>query len=155
MLKIDIPGLPTLTLRHLALDYNGTIALDGKVLKEVGPRLRRLAEVLSICVLTADTHGTAAAQCAGLPVVLKTFPSAGAAARKADIVRGLGPGVACVGNGFNDADMFRLADLSICVLGQEGCWGGLLSAADVAAPSIGAALDLLLYPDRLRATLRT
>ena len=155
MLNIHIPGREPLVLRHLVLDYNGTIALDGKVLEEVVSRLEELAGPLDIYVLTADTHGTAAAQCANLPLTLKTFPSAGAAAHKADIVRALGGGTVCVGNGYNDGDMFQVADLSICVLGREGCWGGLLARADVVVTSIGDGLDLLLHPDRLRATLRT
>ena len=155
MLDVEIPGRGLLTLRHLVLDYNGTIALDGRVIPSAVPRLVRLAEQLDILVLTADTHGTAAAQCALLPVTLRTFPSAGAAQRKAEIVSALGPGCVCVGNGFNDELMFRAADLSICVLGEEGCWGGLPALSDVVVSSIAAGLDLLLLPNRLRATLRT
>jgi hypothetical protein len=40
-------------------------------------------------------------------------------------------------------------------LGGEGLSAACLSAADVIAPNIEAALDLLPYPRRLIATLRT
>jgi len=47
------------------------------------------------------------------------------------------------------------ATLGIAVLGGEGLAAACLAAADVVAPSIESALDLLLYPRRLVATLRT
>lgn len=155
MLNIQIPGREELVLSHLILDYNGTIAEDGRIIDGIGPKLEELSKVLNICVITADTHGTAAARCAGLPLTVKTFPTTAVGAIKAAEARALGGGVVCVGNGFNDIPMSDACDLSICVIGREGCCGALLSHADVVVTSIHDALDLLLKPHRLRATLRT
>ena len=69
--------------------------------------------------------------------------------------KGLSGGVVCLGNGLNDIQMFDAADLSIAVLEKEGLCGRLLNHADVLVPSFTAGLDLLLKPNRLRATLRT
>ena len=157
MLKIDIPGYGTLELRHLVMDYNGTIARDGKVLPELLEPLSALARDLRLFVLTADTHGTAAAECGatGLPLQIMTFPSDKAAASKLEIIRGLGPeGVCAIGNGRNDLPMLSEAGLSITVLGQEGSFGALLGAADVVCLSMLDALMLLQKPSRLIATLR-
>lgn len=55
MLTIDIPGGQTLQLSHLALDFNGTIAIDGEVIAGVPERLIKLAGLLQIHVITADT----------------------------------------------------------------------------------------------------
>jgi soluble P-type ATPase len=44
--------------------------------------------------------------------------------------------------------------VGVCVLGAEGAASAALAAADVAAPGPREALELLLKPDRLRATLR-
>ncbi len=157
MLKIDIPGYGTLELRHLVMDYNGTIARDGKVLPELLEPLSALAGDLRLFVLTADTHGTAAAECGatGLPLQIMTFPSDKAAASKLEIIRGLGPeGVCAIGNGRNDLPMLSEAGLSIAVLGQEGSFGALLGAADVVCLSMLDALMLLQKPSRLIATLR-
>lgn len=157
MLKIDIPGYGTLELRHLVMDYNGTIARDGKVLPELLEPLSALAGDLRLFVLTADTHGTAAAECGatGLPLQIMTFPSDKAAASKLEIIRGLGPeGVCAIGNGRNDLPMLSEAGLSIAVLGQEGNFGALLGAADVVCLSMLDALMLLQKPSRLIATLR-
>ena len=155
MLKIQIPGREELCLSHLILDYNGTIALDGKVIDAIRPRLEMLSKELSICVITADTHGTAARECEGLPLEVLTYPTTEVGKIKAQEVRKRIGGVVCIGNGYNDILMAEESDLSICVMGKEGCCGALLSRSDVVVTSIEDALDLLCKPNRLRATLRT
>ena len=155
MLKINIPGREEMILSHLVLDYNGTIAEDGAIIESIRPRLEQLSRELSIYVITADTHGTAAQRCAGLPLQVLTFPTTQVGQIKADQCRKLSGGVVCIGNGFNDIQMSDVCDLSICVMGREGCCGALLMHTDVVVTSIDDALDLLIQPDRLRATLRT
>lgn len=155
MLTIKIPGREEMTLSHLILDYNGTIAEDGLIIESIRPRLAQLSEKLSIYVITADTHGTAAQRCAGLPLQVLTFPTTQVGQIKADEARKLSGGVVTIGNGFNDIQMSDAADLSICVIGKEGCCGALLAHCDVVVTAIDDALDLLIRTDRLRATLRT
>lgn len=155
MLCVKIPGREELVLNHLILDYNGTIAEDGAIIDGVPERLKELSKLLQIYVITADTHGTAAKRCEGLPVEVKTFPSTQVGAIKAEETEKLSGGTVCIGNGFNDIGMCDAADLSVCVIGKEGCCGALISHADVVVTSILDALDLLLKPHRLRATLRT
>ncbi|MBQ8236727.1 MAG: ATPase P [Oscillospiraceae bacterium] len=155
MLKIRIPGRGEMVLSHLILDYNGTIAEDGCIIEGVARRLEQLRRDLQICVITADTHGTAAKRCEGLPLEVKTFPTTEVGEIKAAEAKKLTGGVVTIGNGFNDIQMSDAADLSICVIGKEGCCGALLSRCDVVVTSIHDALDLLLKTDRLRATLRT
>ena len=155
MLKINIPGRGEMILSHLVLDYNGTIAEDGLIIPGVKARLEALSRDLEISVITADTHGTAARRCEGLPLTVLTFPTTEVGAIKADHVRSLTGGVITIGNGFNDVAMSDESDLSICVLGPEGCCGKLAAHCDILSRSIEDALDLLLKPNRLRATLRT
>ena len=155
MIRIQIPGRDELMLSHLVLDYNGTIAQDGNIIEGIRPRLAELSKELSIYVITADTHGTAAKKCEGLPLQVLTFPTTDVGRIKAEEVQKLSGGVVTVGNGFNDIRMSDAADLSICVIGKEGCCSKLLMHTDVVVTSIEDALDLLLIPGRLRATLRT
>ena len=155
MLCIKIPGREELSLNHLILDYNGTIAEDGEIIEGIRPRLAELAKELSIYVITADTHGTAAKKCEGLPLQVLTFPTTEVGKIKADEADMMEGGVITIGNGFNDIQMSDAADLSICVIGREGCCGALLAHTDVVVTSIEDALDLLLKTGRLRATLRT
>lgn len=155
MLNIDIPGRDAFGIRHVVCDYNGTIALDGQLLEGVAERIQAVAASAQVSVLTADTFGTVRAQCEGLPVNVRVFARDDASACKAAIVRELGAeGCLCVGNGFNDVAMFEKAALSIAVVGCEGACGKLLTCADVVVTNPLDAFDLLLSPDRLRATLR-
>ena len=155
MITIQIPGREPLTLSHLVLDYNGTIAEDGNIIEGIRPRLAQLSKNLAVYVITADTHGTAAKKCEDLPLQVLTFPTTEVGKIKAEEVRKLSGGVVTIGNGFNDIQMSDAADLSICVMGTEGCCSALIAHTDVTVTSIEAALDLLLIPGRLRATLRT
>ena len=155
MLKINIPGREELLLNYLILDYNGTIAEDGEIIDSIRPRLAELSKELSIYVITADTHGTAAKKCEGLPLQVLTFPTTEVGKIKAEEATKMEGGVITIGNGFNDIQMSDAADLSVCVIGKEGCCGALLAHTDVVVTSIEDALDLLLKTGRLRATLRT
>lgn len=155
MIKIEIPDYKTLELEYLVLDYNGTIALDGRMRDEVKERLLKLAKDLQIHVLTADTHGTAKKMCEGMPLKIQTFPTDGALDEKLAVVEGLGEDKCiAIGNGRNDKLMCRASALAIAVMEQEGMCGRLLGEADVCTRNIEDALDLLLRPKRLIATLR-
>ncbi len=154
MLEISIPGRDTLCIEHLVLDYNGTIAVDGSLIEGIQERLQRLLPHVSIHVLTADTYGTVEGQCAPLGLHVEKFPREGAARCKKAVVDRL-DNVCAIGNGYNDIPMFDAAELAIAVVEGEGMCASLLLHADVLATSISDALDLLLKPDRLRATLRS
>ena len=155
MLKIEIPNYKTLELEYLVLDYNGTIALDGEIRDSVREQLITLSKELEIYVLTADTHGTAKKMCEGLPLKIQTFPTDGASDEKLAVVEGLGEDrCIAIGNGRNDKLMCRASALAIAVMEQEGMCGRLLGEADVCTRNIEDALDLLLRPKRLIATLR-
>ncbi len=155
MFKAEIPGRGQVCYSHLVLDYNGTIAEDGILIEGVRERLEQLSPLMDIVVVTADTHGTAADQCKDLPVTVLTYPTADVGVIKENVVKERSGGVICVGNGFNDMQMTEAADLSVTVIGPEGCYGGLLSRADIVTTSILDALDLFCKPNRLRAALRT
>lgn len=155
MIAFDLPGFDPIEVEHVLLDYNGTIAVDGAMPDHVAALISKVAELAKVHVLTADTYGTVRSQCAALDVEVNTFPRAGAAAFKTDYARSLQGGVACLGNGRNDIGMFQEADLSIAVLDAEGMCAKLLPFADILSRSMAEALDLLLHPDRVRATLRS
>ena len=155
MRTCEIPDFGTLHLDHLVLDFNGTLAVDGVLLPGVAERLAALAADMTVHVVSGDTNGTAGAQLHGVDCKLFVLPHAEQASLKRDYVLALGAaGVAAVGNGRNDARMLQAAALGIAVLGEEGCAAQALAAADVLARSISDALDLLLHPKRLLATLR-
>lgn len=151
-LRVSIPGREVLALRHLVLDLNGTLAVDGQVLPGVPERLALLRDRLDLHVLTAGTHGNVV-ECAR---VLGVQPvPIGTGAEKRAYVQALGANhVIAMGNGANDVLMLEEAALGIAVLGQEGLCTDALRVADVVVCSPCDGLDLLLHPARLAATLR-
>lgn len=156
MIEMEIPGFKLLRIAHLVLDYNGTLARDGKTIAGVGERLEMLAQRVSVHVLTADTFGSAEKELSGIPCKVSVISKESQAEAKALYVRNLGAGeTAAVGNGRNDRIMLEEAALGIAVVQTEGCSPDALLSADVLCTSIADALDLLLNPLRLTATLRS
>jgi soluble P-type ATPase len=151
-IRVEIPGWGVLEAEELVLDFTGTLSLDGALLPGVAERLRELARSLRVTVMTADTFGTARQALAGLPVEVRLIRTG---ADKARYLAEVGPRrVAAIGNGRNDVAMVEVAALGVAVAGPEGAAGELVARADVVVGDIRDALDLLLRPLRLKATLR-
>jgi len=156
MIAIDIPGFRVLRLDHLVLDYNGTLAEDGRLLPGVAEALTSLSDALRIHVVTADTFGVAAAELAGLPVELVIVARDDQAEQKLGYVTNLGAStVVAIGNGRNDRKMLDAAALGIALIQREGGAADSVAAADVVVTAIVDALALLRHPMRLVATLRS
>ncbi len=155
MFCINIPGHKKFELHHLVLDYNGTLACDGSLIPGVAERIELLSHQLSVGVITADTHNSADEQLSFMPIELKIISCHNQAQAKCQHIEDLGGGgVVAIGNGFNDYLMLKEATLGIAVMQQEGVAVNTVQSADILVPDILAALDLLLKPKRLIATLR-
>ncbi len=156
MLTFDIPGFKAMQLAHLVMDYNGTLAVDGKLVDGVVARLEILSRDLRIHVITADTFGLVQQQMAHLPCQVSVLGKESQAEAKLRYVQELGlEQTVCIGNGRNDRLMLQAAALGLAVILAEGIAGETIQAADVITRSITDALDLLLNPLRLTATLRS
>jgi len=156
MIEIVIPGYETLQLKYLVLDHNGTLACDGILIEGVKERLQKLADLLEIHVLTADTFGKARAQLRDTPCKLSILTDQNQDIGKINYVRKLGPNqTVSIGNGRNDRYMLKHAALGIAVMLAEGLATEALKNSDVVCTDICDALDLLLNPLRLTATLRS
>jgi len=156
MLAIAIPGFRDLQVEHLVLDYNGTLAIDGRLIPGVREALGALADQVEIHVVTADTFGCAASELSGLPAKMTIIPLEAQAEAKLAYVQEIGAKRVCaIGNGRNDRKMLAAAAVSIALIQREGGAGEALAAAAVVAVDILDALDLLRHPARLIATLRS
>lgn len=156
MININIPGFGQATLENLVLDFNGTIAKDGNLIEETMEPIKNLSKLLNIHVLTADTFGTVDRELSDLPVsVVKLGQNGNEIISKSDYISALGTEkTVAVGNGANDEGMLLAARIGICIIGNEGCSARALKHADLISTDIVDALELLLNPDRLKATLR-
>ncbi|MDY0286979.1 MAG: hypothetical protein RBR21_12675 [Bacteroidales bacterium] len=150
-----IPGFPSLNLQHLIFDFNGTLACNGTLIEGVEKQLNRLSEKYAIHIVTADTFGTVKEQIQNICCEIIIIPEDKQDQTKLDYMKSIpGATCACIGNGRNDALMLRHAALGIAVIGCEGASSKTLMAADIVVNTITDALDLFIYPNRLKATLR-
>ena len=155
MIRINVPGLGEYEIEYLVLDVNGTLALDGQLLPGVATRLEQLNQLVRIHLITADTHGNQNGIDAALNTTAVRIAPGHESDQKGRYVRSLGAAsVVAIGNGANDVDMLRSAAVGIAVLGEEGLASTANQAADVLVRGIEDALDLLLNPARISATLR-
>ncbi|GCE17512.1 HAD family hydrolase [Dictyobacter kobayashii] len=151
-IKIDIPQRGVIELQHAVFDVNGTLAVDGAIIPGADERLKKLSEHITIHLVTSGTHGNLATiqQALGFPIheILRGD-------EKMRYVQNLGPAsVIAFGNGMNDASMLRLAAIGVVVITPEGIAAKTLQGADIVSYGPLQAIDLLLKPNRLIATLR-
>ncbi len=155
MIRVEIPGAGALEVRTVLADFNGTLAVDGRVDPEVRERLAALAARVRVVVATADTFGTVGEEISVPGVEVRRLTPGFQSAQKEKILERLGPQTAAaLGNGVNDHRMVARAALGIVVMGPEGAAWETLRRARIVVPSPRDALDLLLQPKRVVATLR-
>jgi soluble P-type ATPase len=155
MISIDIPGWGNMEVENVVLDLNGTIATDGKIPSEVKKKINALAGQVKIYVLTADTQGTATEEIREMKVELIKIEGKDSKEGKFDFLKSLDlEKTIAMGNGNNDQFILKEAGIGIAILGDEGISVIALKQADIMVKNISDALDLLLKPKRLMATLR-
>jgi soluble P-type ATPase len=155
MITIAIPTVKTYSLAHLVLDLNGTLCCDGLLIDGIVPKLKELSTNISIHVLTADTYGLGISQTKQFECITKILETDNHSQEKDAYVTHLNASqCVCIGNGYNDHLMVQSAAIGIAVIQCEGAAVQTLLNADIACPDIETALDLLIVPKKLIATLR-
>ncbi|MCX7908155.1 MAG: HAD hydrolase family protein [Ignavibacteria bacterium] len=155
MIEFEVPGLKKFRFSNLVLDYNGTIAFKGRLLEGIDKILDEISNKLKIYIVTADTFGTAKDIKQILNCEVHILPAEDQAKLKADFVGIIGSDTSiAIGNGSNDSKMVKAAGLGIAVIGPEGASSKTIQNADIVCNSIFDALNLLLFPELIVATLR-
>jgi soluble P-type ATPase len=164
-IKIKIPGFGNLQIQAICTDYTGTLSCEGKLINGVRKRLRELAKLVDIHVVTSDTRQTAHKELRDLlpEVTLQDkIPCNDHDVYKCKYLKKLGINlqhVAVFGNGRNDrlwlAAVKKAGGLAIAVDVGEGCAVEALTSANVFVTDIKNALDLLCDKKRIIGTLRT
>jgi len=155
MIVLDIPGYDRLELEHFVTDFSGTLSEDGTLLAGVKEKLNDLSEKLHIHVLTSDTFGKARDELTGVHCTLHVLAGFDHTEQKEKYVIKLGARtVVALGNGNNDIRMLKAARVGVAVCLREGCSGEAIKASQILVRSPLDAIDLLICPKRLIATLR-
>jgi len=156
MIEISIPNRKTFIFTDLVLDFNGTLAIDGIVISGIINLLERLSQNVHIHILTADTFGTVHDSFSLFPdFSIHIIHPGEQSEQKQRYIDELGTeGVIAIGNGNNDRSMLKQAGLGIALIQSEGAATISLLNSDLVFMNITDALQTLLKPKRLIATLR-
>jgi soluble P-type ATPase len=153
-MKYQIPGMGELEIKTIILDLNGTISVGGKLVEGVHDRIKTLkGQDFRIVLFTGNTRGDADDICTQLGI---EWVQAKNAQGKADEAKKLEPETCVsIGNGLIDLELMKTVKLRIVTLQSEGVHVQTLLNSDVVVPSINDALDMLIDPDTLIASLRS
>ncbi|MCW5908731.1 MAG: hypothetical protein KIS94_12785 [Chitinophagales bacterium] len=157
MIPLLIPGFKNdLQLEHLVVDFNGTLAIEGKLISGVKELLTGISKKLQVHVVTSDTFGTAKEQLKDIPCKVTIVEEANQDFQKGKYVAGLGSdSVISIGNGNNDRSMLQLSAIGITVIQSEGAATASITAGNLVCNSIKDALLLIEHPKQLIATLKS
>lgn len=158
-ISIDIPGFGARHIDTILSDYTGTLSKGGQLSLGVRDRLIRLAGVVDIHILTADTFGLAYEELKGIALARHQLEGQGHDVQKRDYGMKVGlQRCAVFGNGNNDRLLLKAAKeaggIAIAVDNGEGCAVDALLNAHLLVIGAANALDLLVEPRGLKATLR-
>jgi soluble P-type ATPase len=155
MFDLDVPGFGSVKLKYLVSDFTGTLSVDGRLFPRAKKQLNKISDFLDVHVLTADTFGSARTALYGVKCEVQILEGDNHDIQKEEFVRKLGrESVIALGNGNNDRKMLKAAKIGIAVCLKEGCSIDAITSANIVVTSTTDALDLLLNPKRLKATLR-
>ncbi len=155
MIYVNVPSYGELKIKYVIFDYNGTLATDGIIKEQIKQKIEKLSEIVDIYVLTADTYGTVRKSLNNSSISLHIINKENGSSDKLKFIKELNANdCVVIGNGNNDKLMLKDAQLSICILGDEGCSVNALKNSDILVKSVEDCLELLLKPNRLKATLR-
>jgi len=147
-MKIDIPGLRAYYLENIFIDYNGTIAKDGLILEGIVERLEQLSDSFKIYIITGDTFGDVKKQLENSDLEIIHAYTAKEKQEK------IYTNSIAIGNGSIDHLMFKEAELSFCIIGDEGASFKAIKEADIIVHNIFDALDMINKPKKIIATLK-
>lgn len=155
MIEIEVPGKHSFSVENLLLDANGTITFDGVIIDGVKQRLAELGAKLNVYLITANTQNNADYLQKELGIEPYIISPGQEATQKLSLANLLGKERCfAIGNGENDVLMLKQCTIGVCTIGKEGAVADAVKHCDIVVNDINDALDLLLYPKRLIATLR-
>jgi soluble P-type ATPase len=154
MITIQRPGQSPIEIEYLLIDYEGTLASDGRVHPKSKDKINLLAKRISVYILAKSEQEKVEERLRKVKAEILFFTEGEASGEKLDFLRRLDPEkTVAIGNGVDDAPMLEEAGFSICVIGKEGTSVETLNRADMVVTDILSGLDFLLKPLRQKATL--
>lgn len=152
---VEIPGKESFEIKNVVFDYNGTVAIDGKLIAGISDIINELSNSFNFYVITADTYGTVKKELENTNCEVIVIPNSQQDISKLEFVKELGlQDTLSVGNGRNDKLMLKETVLGIAILQDEGLCTETLLNSDILVKSIFDVFGFLKDSNRLIATLR-
>jgi soluble P-type ATPase len=156
MISIFRPGQKPLEVDFILIDFDGTLASDGRVHPKAKDKINLLAKRTKVYILAKEEKEKMEEVLKKVTAEVICLAEGEASQGKLNLLRQLGASrTAAIGNGLEDASMIEEAGLGICVLSKEGTATSTLEKADLVFTTLLDALDFLLRPFRQKATLGT
>ena len=154
-MKVNIPGREELEIQNIVFDYNGTIAIDGKLIEGIKKSINELSNSFKFYVITADTYGRVEKELVDTKCEIIKISKSSQDLSKLEFIKNLGSSTTLsVGNGRNDKLMLKESILGITILQDEGLCTETLLNSDILVKSIFDVFSFLKDENRLIATLR-
>jgi len=153
--KVNIPGREELEIQNIVFDYNGTIAIDGKLIEGIKKSINEFSNSFNFYVITADTYGSVEKELEDTKCEVIKISKSSQDISKLEFIKSLGSSrTLSVGNGRNDKLMLKESILGIAILQDEGLCTETLLNSDILVKSIFDVFSFLKDENRLIATLR-
>jgi soluble P-type ATPase len=154
MISIQRPGMESLDIHFVLIDFEGTLAMDGRVHPKAKDKVNLLSKRVTVYILTKSSKEKVEETLKKMKAEILSMTEGDSSQQKLDVLQRLGPHqTAVIGNGFDDVQIMEQAGLGMCVIGKEGSSAEAMAKADLVVTNVLDALDFLLKPLRQRATL--
>lgn len=154
MISIQRPGQEAIEIDYILIDFEGTLASDGRVHPKAKDKINLLSKRTKIYILAKGEREKVQETLRRVKADLFFIKEEEASLQKLELLLNLGPSRSVViGNGMDDVRMIKEAGLSMAIIGKEGTSGELIRTADLIFTNMIDALDFLLKPLRQKATL--
>ncbi|MEM3564845.1 MAG: HAD family hydrolase [Candidatus Jordarchaeaceae archaeon] len=156
MIEFQVPGMGKVEIKNVVFDLNGTLSMNGTISQDVEKKIRQLSQRVNVFIMSSDTRGNLKELAEKLGVDYRRVSSSPENVAKEKFVEELGSeNTIAVGNGKNDELMLKKAKLGIAVIGEEGACSSAILNADIIVMSPIHALELIMDPQKIVATLRS
>ena len=154
MISIQRPGMESLDIHFVLIDFEGTLAMDGRVHPKAKDKVNLLSKRATIYILTKSNREKVEETLRKMKAEILYVAEGDSSQQKLNVLQRLGPHqTAVIGNGLDDGQIMEQAGLGMCVIGKEGSSAEAMAKADLVVTHVLDALDFLLKPLRQRATL--
>jgi soluble P-type ATPase len=154
MISIQRPGMESLDIHFVLIDFEGTLAMDGRVHPKAKDKVNLLSKRVTITILTKSNREKVEETLRKMRAEILYVTEGDSSQQKLNALQRLGAHqTVVIGNGLDDVRILEQAGLGMCVIGKEGASAEAMAKADLVVTHVLDALDFLLKPLRQRAIL--